>query len=65
MPFGVGGIKPLLKYQSLLNCLVSHMKLINTLCGQNTELLVVKPRGKYKYVVLYDLSNCAVILSVT
>jgi hypothetical protein len=27
----------------------NHMKPINTLCGQNTELLIVKAGGTYSY----------------
>jgi hypothetical protein len=27
----------------------NHMKQINTLCGQKTELLIIKEGGKYSY----------------
>ena len=35
-------------------CSEIHTKHINTLCGQNVELLKVKPGGKYSYLRAFE-----------
>jgi hypothetical protein len=51
--FTITKIIRLMCLEIIVVCTENHMKPINTLCGQNAELLIVKADGTYSYHLVY------------
>jgi hypothetical protein len=47
--FTIKKINWLMAFREIIAIYSNHMKPVNALCGQNAELLIIKPGGTYRY----------------